>query len=124
MNTVEADQVIKKYLAQQERTEQLKRLQLKKNLETFTVKELRKEVIAMKADKFAVSKMTRENIINLILQYRWLFPHLMMKTGFKRNPTAIATRRRRPLNKPRKQTKLVQTGIISYHLLVSKLHLN
>ena len=124
MNTVEADQVIKEYLAQQERTEQLKRLQLKKNLETFTVKELRKEVIAMKADKFAVTKMTRENIINLILQYRWLFPHLMMKTGFKRNPTAIATRRRRPLNKPRKQTKLVQTGIISYHLLVSKLHLN
>lgn len=127
MNTVEADQVIKEYLAQQERTELLKRLQLKKNLETFTVKELRKEVIAMKADKFAVTKMTRENIINLILhrlQYRWLFPHLMMKTGFKRNPSAIATRRRRPLNKPRKQTKLVQTGIMSYHLLVSKLHLN
>ena len=85
MNTVEADQVIKEYLAQQERTEQLKRLQLKKNLETFTAKELRKEVIAMKADKFAVTKMTRENIINLILQYRWLFPHLMTKTGFKRN---------------------------------------
>lgn len=30
MNTVEADQIIKEYLAQQERTEQLKRLQLKK----------------------------------------------------------------------------------------------
>ena len=35
MNTVEADQVIKEYLAQQERTEQLKRLHLKKNLQTF-----------------------------------------------------------------------------------------
>ena len=65
----------------------------------------------MKADKFAVTKVTRENIINLILQYRWLFPHLMIKTGSKRNPTAIATRRRRPLSKPRKQTKPVQTGI-------------
>ena len=93
MNTVEADQVIKEYSAQQERTEQLKRLQLKKNLETFTVKELRKEVISMKADKFTVTKMTRENIINLILQYHWLFPHLMMKTGSKRNPSAIDTRR-------------------------------
>ena len=30
MNTVEGDQIIKEYLAQQERTEQLKRLQLKK----------------------------------------------------------------------------------------------
>ena len=63
MNTVEADQVIKEYLAQQERTEQLKRIQLKKNLETFTVNELRKEVIAMNADKFAVTKMTREKCI-------------------------------------------------------------
>ena len=36
---------------------------------------MRKEVIAMKADKFAVTKMNRENIINLILQYHWLFPH-------------------------------------------------
>ena len=45
MNTVEADQVIKEYLAQQERTEQLKRLQLKKNLQTFTAKELRKKLL-------------------------------------------------------------------------------
>ena len=115
MNTVEADQVIKEYLAQQERTEQLKRLQLKKNLETFTVKELRKEVISMKADKFTFTKMTRENIINLILQYHWLFPHLIMKAGSKRNPSAITTRRWRPLNKPRKQTKPVQTGIPPAH---------
>ena len=32
MNTVEAYQIIKEYLAQQERDEQLKRLQLKKKL--------------------------------------------------------------------------------------------
>ena len=75
----------------------------------------------MKANKFAVTKVTRENIINLILQYRWLFPHLMIKTGSKRNPTAIATRRRRPLNKPRKQTNRFK---LVYHLLVSKLNLN
>ena len=40
MNTVEADQVIKEYLAQQERTEQLKRLQLKKNLQKNCEKKL------------------------------------------------------------------------------------
>lgn len=80
-------------------------------METFTVKELRKEVIAMKADKFGVTKMTRANIINLIVQFHWLFPHLMTKTGSKRNPTVVATRRRRPLNKPRKLPKPVPTGI-------------
>ena len=80
-------------------------------METFTVKELRKEVIAMEADKFAVTKINRENIINLILQYHWLFPYLMTKTGSKRNRTVIATRRGRPLNKSRKFANPVQTGI-------------
>lgn len=111
MNTIESDQIIKEYLKQQEIAEQLQRLKLKKNLETFTLKELRKEVIAMKADKLAVTKMTRENIINLILQFHWLFPHLMTKTGTKRNPTEVAKRLRRPLNNPRKQPKQVKTGI-------------
>ena len=89
MNTVEADQISKEYLAQ-ERTEQLERLQMKKKSETFTVKELRKEVIAMKADKFAVTRMTRENIINLIVQFHWLFPHLM--TARKLGPKGIPLR--------------------------------
>ena len=57
MNTVEADQIIREYLAEQERQKQLQLMQLRNNLNTFTLKELKKEIIKMKADKFAVTRM-------------------------------------------------------------------
>ena len=56
MNTVEADQIIKEYLENQKRQKQLQLMQLRNNLNTFTLKELKKELIKMKADKFAVTR--------------------------------------------------------------------
>ena len=61
MNTVEADQIIKQYLEEETKTLQMELFRLRKNLETSLAKELKKEIIAMKADKLAVAKM---NIVN------------------------------------------------------------
>ena len=44
MNTVEADQIIREYLAEQERQKQLQLMQLRNNIHTFTLKELKKEI--------------------------------------------------------------------------------
>ena len=85
MNTVEADQFIKEYLENQERQKQLQIMQLRNNLNTFTLKELKKDIIRMKADKFAVRQMKRDQIIELILAYHFLFPHLLTKQGRKRS---------------------------------------
>ena len=85
MNTVEADQIIREYLAEQERQKQLQLMQLRNNLNTFTSKELKKEIIKMKADKFAVTRMKKNQIIELILDYHYLFPHLLTKQGSKRS---------------------------------------
>ena len=85
--------------------------QLRRNLITFTLAELKKEVIKMKTDKFAVTKMKRNQVVNLILTYHYLFPYLMNKTGCKRDPTKVATQRQRPLTKTPKQSKPVKTGI-------------
>ena len=60
-------------------------MQLRNNLKTFTLKELKKEIIKMKADKFAVTRMKRDQIIELILTYHYLFPHLLTKQGSKRS---------------------------------------
>ena len=79
MNTIESDQIIREYLAGQERQKQLQLMQLRNNLNTFTLKELKKEIIEMKADKFAVTRMKRNQIIELILTYHYLFPHLLTK---------------------------------------------
>ena len=38
----------------------------------------------MKADKFAVTKMKRRQIIELSVQYHHLFPHLLTKKGSKK----------------------------------------
>lgn len=111
MNTVEADQITEQYLAEQKRANEVLLFKLRKNLETFTVKELRKEVIKMKADVFAVTKMKRDQLINLILTHHLLFPHLSTETGTKRDPTKVTTRRRRPPTTQPKAPKLVQTGI-------------
>ena len=56
-----ADQLLDNY-------NELQKVQLRKNLNTFTLKELKKETIKMKADKFAVTKMKRNQIIELIIQ--------------------------------------------------------
>ena len=72
-------------------------------LNTFTLAELKKEVIKMKADKFAVTKMKRNQEVNLLLTYCYLFPHLLTKKGSKRDPAMVATRRKRPLTKPPKK---------------------
>ena len=89
MNTVETDQIIReyftKYLQNQERQKQLQIMQLRNNLNTFTLKELKKEIIKMKADKFAVTRMKRDQIIELILAYHYLFPRLLTKQGSKRS---------------------------------------
>ena len=67
VNTVEADQIIKEYLENQKRQKQLQLMQLRNNLNTFTPKELKKELIKMKADKFAVTRMKRAQIIEFSL---------------------------------------------------------
>ena len=85
MNTVEADQIIREYLAEQERQKQLQLMQLRNNLNTFTLKELKKEIIKMKADKFPVTRMKWNQIIELILTYHYLFSHFLTKQGSKRS---------------------------------------
>ena len=59
-------------------------MQLRNNQKTFTLKELKKEIIKMKANKFAVTRMKRNQIIELIVQYHYLFPHLLTNQGTKR----------------------------------------
>ena len=71
-----ADQLFENY-------NELQKIELRKNLNTFTLKELKKEIIKMKADKFAVTKMKRRQIIELIVQYHYLFPHLLTNRGSK-----------------------------------------
>ena len=96
-------------------------IQLRRNLNTFTLAELKKELIKMKTDKFAVTKMKRNQVVNLILTYHYLFPYLMNKTGSKRDSTKVATQRQRPLTKtPNGQNRLK----LVYRLLASQLHLN
>ena len=46
MSTAENDKTIKQYLEDQKRQEQIQLLKLRKNLESFTAKELKKETIA------------------------------------------------------------------------------
>ena len=73
-----ADQLLDNY-------NKLQKIELRKNLRTFTLKELKKEIIKMKADKFAVTKMKRRQIIELSVQYHYLFPHLLTKKGSKKS---------------------------------------
>ena len=73
---MDADQLLDNY-------NELQKIELRKNLNTYTLKELKTEIIKMKADKFAVTKMKRRQIIELIVQYHYLFPHLLTKQGSK-----------------------------------------
>lgn len=77
MDTIEADQIIKQYLEDQEHQKQLQLMQLHNDLNSFTTKQLKKEIIAMKADKLAVTKIKGDQLINLIITYHWLFPQLI-----------------------------------------------
>ena len=65
-----ADQLLDNY-------NELQKVQLRNNPKTFPLKELKKEIIKMKADKFAVTHMKRNQITELIVQYHYLFPHLL-----------------------------------------------
>lgn len=77
MDTIEADQIIKQYLEDQEHQKQLQLMQLHNDLNSFTTKQLKKEIIAMKADKLAVTKIKGDQLINLIITCHWLFPQLI-----------------------------------------------
>ena len=61
-------------------------IQLRCNLNTFTLAELKKEVIKMKTDKFAVTPLRRHQVIDLILTYHSLFSHLKNKTKRRSKP--------------------------------------
>ena len=75
-----ADQLLGNY-------NELQKVQLRNNLKTITLKELKKEIIKMKADKFAVTRTKRNQFIELIVQYHYLFPHLVMNQGSERTAT-------------------------------------
>ena len=74
---------------------ELQKAQLRNNFKTFTLKELKKEMIKMKANKFAVTKMKRNHLIELIVRYHYLFPHLLTNQGTKRT-----TKGKRPTTQP------------------------
>ena len=57
---------------------------LRQNLKTFTLEELKKEVIKMKHLNFAVTSTKHAQVVNLMINYHCLFPHLMNKTGTKK----------------------------------------
>ena len=76
---MDADQLLDNY-------NELQKIELRKNLNTYTLKELKTEIIKMKADKFAVTKMKRRQIIELIVQYHYLFSSFIDKTRFQRLP--------------------------------------
>ena len=87
-----ADQLLDNY-------NELQKIELRKNLNTYTLKELKTEIIKMKADKFAVTKMKRRQIIELIVQYHYLFPHLLTKQGSKgtkRKPNSTKGNKQKP----------------------------
>ena len=61
----------------------LKIYRLRKNLNTFTLQELKKEVIKMKHLNFGVTRIKPNQVIEVTINYRFLFPHLMTKIGTK-----------------------------------------
>ena len=59
----------------------------------------------MKADKFAVTKMTRFQIVNLILENHQLFPHLLTSKGTK------GTKYNKPKPKTKPQTSRPKSSL-------------
>ena len=101
-----ADQLLDNY-------NELQKIELRKNLNTFTLKELKKEIIKMKADKFAVTKMKRRQIIELIVQYHYLFPNIWTKKGSKRKAG-------RPKTKQKQLPKLTQKHLENVNKIMAK----
>ena len=64
-------------------------IKLRKNLNTFTLEELKKEVINMEELKFAVTRMKRTQVVQLIINNHDLFPHLLNETGTKRQAKPV-----------------------------------
>ena len=89
---MDADQLLDNY-------NELQKIELRKILNTYTLKKLKKEIIKMKAEKFAVTKMKRRQIIELIVQYHYLFPHLLTNRGSKstkRKPNSTKGNKQKP----------------------------
>lgn len=59
-------------------------IKLRNNLNTFTSEELKKKAIKIKHLNFAVTRMRRNQVRQLIFNYGYLFPHLMNKVGTKK----------------------------------------
>lgn len=86
-------------------------VKLRNNLNTFTLEELKKEVIKMKHLNFTVTRMKRNQVIQLIINYRVLFPHLINKTSTVLVPKDGLKRKR--LNIPPARAHKITPWIIS-----------
>lgn len=82
------EEIIQAYLDQQESLKQQQTMQLRANLKTFTLEELKKEIIKMRADKLAVTRKKRKEVIDLIIEFHYLLPHLLTILGTKGQPKA------------------------------------
>ena len=69
--------------------------QLKNHLKNFTVKELKKEVIAVKKG-FQVSKLRRADVENVILKNHQHFLHLLKKNKVKKAKPLIKVKKAKP----------------------------
>ena len=72
--------------------------QLKNHLKNFTVKELKKEVIAVKKG-FQVSKLRRADVENVILKNHQHFLHLLKKNKVKKAKPLTKVNKSKPLTK-------------------------
>ena len=72
--------------------------QLKNHLKNFTVKELKKEVIAVKKD-FQVSKLRRADIEKVILKNHQHFLHLLKKNKVKKAKPLTKVKKAKPMSK-------------------------
>ena len=72
--------------------------QLKNHLINFTVKELKKEVIAVKKG-FQVSKLRRADVENVILKNHQHFLHLLKKNKVKKAKPLTKVKKAKPMSK-------------------------
>ena len=72
--------------------------QLKNHLKNFTVKELKKEVIAVKKG-FQVSKLRRADVENVILKNNQHFLHLLKKNKVKKAKPLTKVKKAKPMSK-------------------------
>ena len=72
--------------------------QLKNHLKNFTVKELKKEVIAVKKG-FQVSKLRRADVENVILKNHQHFLHLLKKNKVKKAKPLTKVKKAKPMSK-------------------------